>query len=141
MTLRRPFACLILATLCAAAAAGAAIPWASWFEKTTTVADKKTYVHILWDAAAQKERIAGKEKRSLLAEAARQLVLLRYPAGASADAVRVDIVFVAERDEYGNPKWDSLERVAHVELSRKKVAGAPSDADPEKLFEKFEVFP
>jgi hypothetical protein len=115
------------------------LPWSSWFEKNTTVSDKGAYVHILWDANAVRSRFEGKDERVLIAEAARQLALLRYPKSASADQIRVDIVFVTERDEYGNPKWDTLQRVAHLEFSRKLV-GQASGADAERGFQKFEVF-
>lgn len=117
----------------------ASLPWSSWFEKNTTVSDKSAYVHILWDANAVRSRFEGKDERALIAEAARQLGLLRYPKSASADQIRVDIVFVTQRDEYGNPKWDSLQRVAHLEFPRKLV-GQASGADPERGFQKFEVF-
>jgi anaerobic selenocysteine-containing dehydrogenase len=117
----------------------ASLPWATWFEKNTTVSDKGAYVHILWDANAVRTRFEGKDKRALIAEAARQLALLRYPKTATADQIRVDIVFVTQRDEYGNPKWDTLQRVAHLELSR-KLAGQAAAADPEKGFQKFEIF-
>lgn len=119
----------------------AGLPWSSWFEKNTTVSDKRAYVHILWDANAVRSRFEGKDKRALIAEAARQLALLRYPKTASADQIRVDIVFVTQRDGYGNPKWDSLQRVAHLEFSRKRVAEAPPGSKLKKAFDKFEVFP
>jgi hypothetical protein len=114
------------------------LPWPSWFEKNTMVSDKQTYVHILWDADAVRSRFEGKDKRAFIAEAARQLALLRYPRSASADQLRVDIVFVTQRDEYGSPKWDTLQRVAHLEFSR-KLAGQAS-TDPDRDFQKFEVF-
>lgn len=117
----------------------ATLPWPSWFEKNTTVSDKKTYVHMMWDAEAVRGRFEGKDERAFIAEAARQLVRLRNPGNASPDAVRIDIVFVTERDEYGNPKWDTLQRVAHLEGSRKAVLEA-SEADLEKAFAKFEIF-
>ena len=51
------------------------------------------------------------------------------------------LLFVAQRDEYGNPKWDTLQRVAHAEFSRKRVTEAAAGAELEKAFTKFEVFP
>ena len=129
--------------MCLAAVATAAtladLPWSTWFEKNTTVSDKGTYVHILWDAYAVRSRFEDKDKRAFIAEAARQLTLLRYPKTASAEQMRVDIVFVTERDEYGSPKWDTLQRVAHLEFPR-ALASQPSGPDPEKGFTKFEVF-
>jgi anaerobic selenocysteine-containing dehydrogenase len=131
--------CVVLLAAGPAGMIGEDLPWASWFEKNTTVSDKGGYVHMMWDANAVRSRFEGKGERAFIAEAARQLALLRYPKSSSADQVRADIVFVTQRDEYGNPKWDTLQRVAHVEFSRKLVLGA-SGADLEKSFQKFEIF-
>lgn len=119
-------------------------PWAAWFAKNTVVTDKKAYVHFFWNANDVKDRFEGKgrEKDALLADAARALVALSYPKEATADAVKVDIVFVAERDEYGMPKWDTMRRVAHLEFSKKTLAQTPPSAsEPRRGFDKFEVFP
>jgi hypothetical protein len=117
-------------------------PWPGWFEKNTTVRDKKTYVHVFWNAHDARERFAGAERKSFAVVAAWELVRTLPAPKSGADLVKVDIVFVKERDEYGMPKWDSLERVAHVELSRAKVAGAAADLDPARkaaLAEKVEI--
>ena len=115
--------------------------WSEWFAKNTVVTDKKAYVHFFWNANDVRDRFEGKDKDALLAEAARQLVALAFPKDAAADAVRVDIVFVAERDEYGMPKWDTLRRVAHLEFSRKKLSETPRRAGEPRLgFDVFEVF-
>jgi hypothetical protein len=118
--------------------------WPAWFSKNTVVTDKKTYVHFFWNANDVRDRFAGngKERDALLAEAARQLVALQYPKGATADAMRVDVVFVAQRDEYGMPKWDTMKRVAHMEFSKKTQSETtPNPSDPRRGFDKFEVFP
>jgi hypothetical protein len=123
-------------------AADAAPDWPAWFAKNTVVTDKKTYVHFFWNANDVKDRFQSKDKDALLAEAARQLVALQYPKSATADAIRVDVVFVAERDEYGMPKWDTMKRVAHLEFSKKTLSEtAPNPSEPRKGFGKFEVFP
>ena len=119
-------------------------PWAEWFAKNTVATDKKAYVHFFWNANDVKDRFStnGKAKDALLAEAARQLVALQYPKTAAADAMRVDVVFVAQRDEYGMPKWDTMRRVAHLEFSRKTLeATRPDESDPRRGFDKFEVYP
>jgi len=117
------------------------LPWAAWFRANTVVSDKKTHVHFLWDANAVRSRFEGKEKLAMIRAAARQVVVSLYPAGATADQIRVDIVFAARRDGYGNPRWDSLQRVAHLEFSRRKLLEAAAAPDePGRGFEKFEVF-
>jgi hypothetical protein len=111
-----------------------AVPWSSWFAKNTMVTDKKSYVHFFWNAQDVREKFEGPAKKELVARAAWELVRSLYPAKASADLAKIDIVFVRERDSYGLPKWESLERVAHVELSREKVAAAmASGAPPARL--------
>lgn len=123
-------------------AAESSPPWPEWFAKNTVVTDKKAYVHFFWNANDVKSRFEGKDKESLLAQSARALVALSYPKGATADAMRVDIVFVAERDGYGMPKWDSMRRVAHLEFSKKTLEQTPPSAsEPRRGFDKFEVFP
>ena len=121
---------------------GAAAPdWPAWFAKNTTVTDKKAYVHFFWNANDVRSRFQGREGEALVAEASRQLVAREYPPRATADLVKVDVVFVTQRDNYGMPKWDSLQRYAHIEASRKKLLAAPPDAAAlRKAFEKFELF-
>lgn len=118
----------------------AGLSWQKWFEKTTTITDKKTYLHVLWDANAVRAQFEGAAKRAMIAEAGRQIASLLYPPGAASDRLRVDIVFVTKRDEYGNPQWDSLQRVAHLEFSRKKLLESrPAGEDPARGYDKFEV--
>jgi hypothetical protein len=117
----------------------ASLPWATWLEKNTIVSDKKSYIHVLWDANAVRARFEGKGKSATISEAGRQLARLRYPPGATADQVRVDIVFITKRDGYGNPRWDSIERLAHLEFSRKKLLAAPNGGEPGQGYEKFEI--
>jgi hypothetical protein len=65
---------------------------------------------------------------------------LLYPQSATSDRIKADIVFVAKRDEYGNPQWDSLQKVAHLEFSRKKLLESPPAAsDPARGYDKFEI--
>ena len=134
-------------TLVAILAAGAPpgeTPWPVWFEKNTQVTEKAEYVHIFWNARDASAFLQGKEKKSRIAEAALQLVLLKYPGGAR-DRVRLDIVFVSERDAYGMPNWATLQRVAHLEFSKARLLQWPRTTargpnDLSAAFEKFEVF-
>jgi hypothetical protein len=130
-----------LATLVVAAAP--APDWPAWFAKNTTVTDKKTYVHLFWNANDVRARFEGKDREALVVEAARQLVTREFPAKSTADLVKVDVVFVAERDGYGMPKWDTLRRVAHLEGSRKRILAVPPAAAPSQVrqaFDRIELF-
>lgn len=114
-------------------AAREAEPWAGWFAKNTMVTDKKTYVHVFWNAQDARAQLSGPGKRDIVIRAAAELVRTAWPKKATADIVKVDIVFVRERDNYGLPKWDTLERVAHVELLRSKLESAGAGADAAQL--------
>lgn len=122
------------------------IPWDLWFKNNAMVTDKTDYVHFFWNAQDYRANLEVKDKKQRLAEAAVQLVSQLYPADAKADQVKVDIVYVLERDTYGQPKWDSLQQVAHFEFLRSKALKlAHSKKDPslsalQKIFDKFEMF-
>ena len=118
------------------------VPWDSWFKNNAMVTDKTNYVHFFWNAQDVKANFEVKDKKRRLGEAALQLVSKLYPADAKADLVKVDIVYVLERDEYGLPKWDSLQQVAHFEFLKSKgskFAGAkkePAAKALQKIFDK-----
>lgn len=136
---------LVVAILALATLLGAEAPlsWPAWFEKNTTVTDKKAYVHFFWNAQEVRARFQGREREGLVAEAARQLVLRQCPKSASADRMKIDIVFVSERDGYGMPKWDTLQRVAHIECSKRKLLAVPASASAvelRKAFDQFELY-
>jgi len=128
------------------AASRGPIPWADWFKKNALVTDKKEYVHFFFNAQDFKERYQGENKNLMIAQTAAQLVAQLYPKTAVSDQIKMDIVFVTERDEYGLPKWDSLERVAHLEFLKSVVIkkGKPkkkfSGAEISKIFKPFELF-
>jgi hypothetical protein len=123
------------------------VPWETWFKDNTMVTDKGKYVHFFWNAQDFKVNFEGKERKQRLAESALELVKRLYPAKAKADWVKVDIVYVLERDEYGLPKWDSLKKVAHLEFYRSKVPKQPALSDSmftadflKKTFDKFDTY-
>lgn len=122
------------------------VPWDDWFKNNAMVTDKTDYVHFFWNAQDFKANFEVKDKKVRLAEAALELVKRLYPADAKADQVKVDIVYVLERDNYGLPKWDSLQQVAHFEFLKskalkpaKKKLGS-TDAAMKKIFDKFEFY-
>lgn len=120
-------------------------PWEAWFKKNALVSDKADYVELFWNAQDFKANFQGPDQKVRFAEAALELVDRLYPAGAKADRVKVDIVYVLERDSYGEPSWDSLQQAAHLEISRAKAASfkagtALTEADLKKLFLKVEIY-
>ena len=123
----------------------AKVPWDLWFKHNTIITDDSAYVHFFWDANDFKANFEVKDKESRLADAAIYLVKKAYPSSATADLVKVDIVYVLERDIYGEPKWDSMQQVLHVEFLRSKVMASKKLPDfsinkPDKVFDKFQIF-
>jgi hypothetical protein len=122
------------------------VPWDDWFKNNAMVTDKTDYVHFFWNAQDFKANLEVKDKKTRLAEAALELVKRLYPADAKADQVKVDIVYVLERDAYGQPKWDSLQQVAHFEFLKSKALKStkkkfiPTDTIMGKIFDKFEFY-
>lgn len=122
------------------------VPWDDWFKSNAMVTDKTDYVHFFWNAQDFKANFEVKNKKVRLAEAALELVKRLYPSDASADQVKVDIVYVLERDSYGQPKWDSLQQVAHFEflkskaLKQAKKKQVLTDTVMKKIFDKFEFY-
>ena len=125
-----------------ATASAPAFP-AAWFDKNVIVTNKEGYVHVFWNAQEARGALTDPDKRVLLARAARRLAAEKVRAGA--DLVKMDVVFVRERDRYGVPRWDTLEKVAHLEFSREalleglKEGAVPERAQMAKLFKVFEV--
>ena len=120
------------------------VPWDSWFKKNVDVADKTDHVHFFWNANDFKANFEVKDKESRLADAAVYLVKTLFPADSKADLVKVDIVYVLKRDEYGIPKLDTLQKVLHAEFLRSKVMSGKTLPDfsisaPSKVFDKFQI--
>jgi hypothetical protein len=122
------------------------VPWDDWFKSNAMVTDKTEYVHFFWNAEDFKANFEVKDKKVRLAQAALELVKRLYPADGQADPVKVDIVYVLERDTYGQPKWDSLQQVAHFEFLKSKALKASgkknsfSEAWMDKFFDKLEIY-
>jgi hypothetical protein len=121
------------------------VPWDLWFKKNNIVTDNINYVELFWNANDFKANFEIKDKDTRLADAAVYLVKKLYPADSKADLIKIDIVYVLERDSYGMPKWDSLQQVAHIEFSRSKIMANHklpdfSATSPDKVFDKFQVF-
>jgi len=122
------------------------VPWDAWFKNNSMVTDKTDYVHFFWNAQDFKTNFEVKDKKLRLEEAALELVARLYPADSKADTVKVDIVYVLERDNYGQPKWDSLQQVAHFEFLKSKVPKPAklkrdlSAASLEKILSKVEIY-
>lgn len=126
----------------------APIPWDQWFQADdyTIATDKTDYAYFFWDAQPSRSWFEAKEKKTRLAEAALQLVNRLYPAGAKADLVKVDIVYVLERDNYCHRKWESLQKAAHFEFSRARAQQQVKTKKPlsegsfKKFFSQFEFY-
>lgn len=125
--------------------APAKVPWDLWFKNNAIGTDKTEYMHIFWNANDFKANFELKDKKRRLADAAVYLAKKITPADSKTDLIKVDIVYVLQRDDYGMPKWDSMQQVCHIEFLRSKIfkGGKMPDfskVSPEKVFDKFEMF-
>lgn len=120
--------------------------WDAWFKKNVMASDKKGYVHLFWNAQDVRKRFEGRDRVPMLARAAVELIRRKYPEKAGADLVKIDIVYVKERDEYGMPKWSTLQRAAHIEGSKKALTVLAEkdyradDKAVQALFQKFTLY-
>ncbi len=123
----------------------AKVPWDLWFKDNAIATDKNEYIHIFWNANDFKANFELKDKARRMADAAIYLVKKVAPADSKTDLMKVDIVYVLQRDDYGLPKWDSMQQICHIELLRSKVFKGKklpdfSKVSPEKVFSKFQMF-
>lgn len=127
----------------------AKVPWESWFKANRyneIVTDYGDHVVIMWNAEDFKGNYDGKDKEQRLKETAFQLAVRLYPAGAKADQVKVDIVYMQEDPNYGKPLMDTLQQVAHFELLRSKALKTAktkkklSPAALQKIFDQSTVY-
>lgn len=95
-----------------------AVPWDEWFKDNAQVTDKTDYVHFFWNAQDLRDNFKGKDKKRRLAESALEMAVKLQPETATSDLAKVDIVYVLQRDNYGQPRWNTMHRVAHYEFSR-----------------------
>jgi hypothetical protein len=122
----------------------AKVPWDLWFKNNVKVTDKTDHVHFFWNANDVKANFEVKDKEARLADAVVYMVKDLFPADSKPDLVKVDIVYVLERDEYGNPKYDTLQHVLHAEFLRSKVLADKTLPDftikkPESVFDEFQI--
>ncbi len=122
----KPRGFLLLAMLSAALPAAAPKIKAGPLEldpKDLIVTDKKTRVHVLWDAFPCADLIAqGSLAQGVKASAFRQTVAAALVEGyvferlPKAGRVVVDVVELPEKDEYGAPKWSSVRKLEHLQF-------------------------
>ena len=98
-----------------------------WMAKYVIANSKPDYVFAMIDAETLHSQLES--HHSSIAQMAFNLVhFFSFPKNAS-DLVKLDIVFFKNRDSYGAPLWDSVERIGHFEFSRKTL----SQASPESF--------
>lgn len=100
------------------------------------VSKKKGYLYIVWDVFSHREIFDPKQKNSRLAALryaayiAQVHGFLKHPDYPEA---RVNIIVFNERDEYGGPRWDSVEKYHALTLLAEKYAELKI-AGPEQIW-------
>jgi hypothetical protein len=117
-----------------------------WMDKYVKAYPRTDNVYVLIDAETLHAKLEGSGNHAAVAREALELLrCLPLPAG-SPDLVKLDVVYFKDRDSYGAPLWDSVERLGHLEFSRKALvqaspgAFAKGEADWKGLFLKAQFF-
>ncbi len=90
-----------------------------------TRASKSGYDYVMWDL--QKDGPPGNVSQSLVQSAA---IALACVSETSNPLVKVDVIRLKDQDSYGKPRWDTAERIAHIEIptercSKVRLQGTP----------------
>lgn len=104
--------------------------------ETLIVSKKKGYLYIVWDVYAHRKKFDPKRRNSALtalryaAYIAQAHGFQKYPDYPEA---RVNIIVFNERDEYGGPRWDSVEKYYAYTVLAKKYTELEI-TDPERIW-------
>jgi hypothetical protein len=82
---------------------------------------KKGYYHLLWDAFPYKTALKGGDP----AEKVPALLEWAFASKSDAKQLKLDIVEVPERDDYGAPRWETLKVIGQWECARPAKGKSP----------------
>lgn len=81
---------------------------------------KAAYTHVLWDVFPARTRLdaaaEGRDREGFYRDFVQALARGPYQARLGGRRLRVDVVEIPLRDEYGAPQWSSVKKLARFEL-------------------------
>jgi hypothetical protein len=100
----------------------------AWTDKYVIVTSKSEYTHVLIDVEPLRSTFEGSGMHSAALLEVIQLTQSSGLLNPASDLIKVDVVAFKNRDNYGAPMWDSMQRFAHFEFSLKAILKTPADA-------------
>lgn len=99
----------------------------AWTDKYVIITPKSGYIHVLIDGETLRSSLEGSGMHSAVALDALQLAQSSGLLDPASDLIKLDVVLFKNRDNYGAPMWDSMQRLAHLEFSVKTLSKASAD--------------
>jgi hypothetical protein len=99
----------------------AAKNWANWFVDSVFIIKKKEYTYVLWDISKSEYTSADQLAEETIKYVSAKLCKDVVNQEQASNLVKVDLVKVKEQDQYGKPRWDTVERIAHSEVECLKL--------------------
>lgn len=97
----------------------------------STRSAKSGYEYVLWDIA-KSGSVISLDEDTLVAGA----IALACCSPASPSLVKIDVVKILQQDAYGKPRWDTAQRLGHIEVPTdrcEKVMGAQGPLTREEV--------
>jgi hypothetical protein len=95
--------------------------WTNWFADSVFIKKKKDYTYVLWDISKSEYTSADQLGEQAIRYVSAKLCKDVINQEQASKLVKVDVVKVKEQDQYGKPRWDTVERIAHTEVECLKL--------------------
>lgn len=96
-------------------------------EPNIFIQEAKDEVLIILDLFPMEKKLAGFDEKDLqeyiLRESLRQMFNAGFKNDPKSKLIKIQVVRLAEQDDYGQPDWTSVEEMAHLEITPSFEAG------------------
>lgn len=86
------------------------------------ISSKKDYIYILKDIMPCSLDADSLDNKNFLQYLILKIILTGLKTSPQKDLIKTDIVRIKEQDQYGKPRWDTIDRIAHMEVSWKGLS-------------------
>lgn len=95
-----------------------------WMNGVTRTS-KSSYDYVMWDL--QKDGPPANAQQSLILSA---VIALACAPETANPLVKVDVIRLKDQDSYGKPRWDTAERIAHIEIPEDRCTALRAPGSP-----------